>query len=380
MTIYLDHNATSPLRAEALDAMRAAYALGANASSVHGPGRKARAILEAAREVLGKAICARPEDIVFTAGGTEADNLALHAAQQAGVRRMIISAIEHEAVIETARHLGVIIDILPVRPNGEADLTWLKSHLAEWDHEQDGQPFLALMAVNNETGVIQPYEEAGRLMRDAGGLYLIDAVQTLGKIDFDFAASGAHFAAFSAHKVGGPQGVGALVLSCDVSYAPLIRGGGQEKSRRAGTENVAGIAGFAAAITAAKGDTTDLGALRDRARALIEAATPEVRFYGKNAPCVDNTLCLTAPGWLSEIQVIAMDLAGFAVSAGSACSSGKVRKSRVLEAMGASDGEAQCALRISLGPDTTQDDIDAFAQAWCQAYAKVRPQSSSVAV
>lgn len=239
---------------------------------------------------------------------------------------------------------------------------------------------IALMAANNETGVIQPYEAAGRLIREAGHYFHIDAVQMTGKAEFDFAGSLAHFAALSSHKAGGPQGAGALIAACDAQVAPLIHGGGQEKNRRGGTENVAGICGFAAAVEAAAADSGEADrqrALRDRLEQTLKAQAPEVVIWGAEAERLPNTTCLSAPGWPSEIQVIAMDLEGFEVSAGSACSSGKVRKSAVLDAMGAGEEHAKTALRVSLGWTTTQDDVDRFAKAWLTNYERVRPKAAA---
>lgn len=376
MTVYLDHNATAPIRPEALDAVMQALARTGNPSSVHGAGRAAKALVERAREILARAVRARAEDIVFTSGGTEANNLALFSAKEAGVKRLIVSAIEHDAVMDAARATGLPVEILPVTADGVADLSWLENRLKDWN-AADGVPFVSLMAANNETGVIQPVEAAGRLVAEAEGLFHVDAVQALGKVDYDVAGTLAHYTAFSAHKVGGPQGVGALVLACDAPVSRLLHGGGQEKGRRCGTENVGGIAGFAAAVEAAYAapqEAAHVRALRDRAEEIIKAVAADVKIWGERAERLPNTLCLSAPGWNSEIQVIAMDLAGFAVSAGAACSSGKVRKSRVLEAMGASPEEAASALRVSFGPGNTLEEAESFANAWLQARARARPK------
>lgn len=377
MSSYLDHNATSPLRPQAREAMARAYDSGGNPSSVHGPGRAARAIVETARTSIAKHFVTRAEDVVFTSGGTEANNLAVASAKAAGAKRLIISAIEHDAVRDAANASGLDVEILPVTADGVADLAWLEQRLAGWDHDSDGTPFVALMAANNETGVIQPVEAAGRLLREAEGLFHVDAVQMAGKAHFDFAGSLAHYAALSAHKCGGPQGVGALLLACDAPLSRQMHGGGQEKGRRSGTENVAGIAGFAAALDAVEADeTARMAGLRDALQVRLESAEG-VRIWGAGASRLPNTLCLSAGGWAAEIQVIAMDLAGFAISAGSACSSGKVKKSRVLEAMGASEEEAASAIRISLGWTTTQEDVDRFADAWMREYARIRPRMAA---
>lgn len=378
MTVYLDHNATAPIRPEARDSVIEALSTVGNPSSVHGAGRAARARIEAARSVIAKALCARAEDLVFTSGGTEANNLGLKAGIAAGATRVVMSAIEHEAVGAAAQTLGVPCEVWPVTADGAADIQWLHDRLQRAEQEGETPILFALMAANNETGVIQPYEQAGRMIREAGHLYHIDAVQMLGKASFDFAGSMAHFAALSSHKVGGPQGVGALAVSCEAGVAAQIIGGGQEKGRRAGTENVAGIAGFGAAVGAAgsEEERIRIKGLRDALQARLQAGAPELTVWGEREARLDNTLCLSAPGWPSEIQVIALDLNGFAVSAGSACSSGKVRKSKVLEAMGASSADAESALRISLGWTTTQDDIEAFANAWLNEYARLRPRAA----
>jgi len=377
VSVYLDHNASAPVRPEAADAVAEALRMSANPSSVHGAGRAARACVERSRTTIARSVCARAEDLIFTSGGTEANNLAIHAAKALGAERVVISAVEHDAVRAAAAASGLPVTVWPVTGDGRANLSWLEPDLAD----ADAKTLYALMAANNETGVIQPFAEAGARIGAAGHLFHIDAVQMTGKAPFDFAASGATFAALSAHKAGGPQGVGALVAACDAQVGALITGGGQEKGRRGGTENVAGIAGFAAAIEAAvadPGEAVRIAAVRDRCESLITAAAPEVTIWGADADRLPGTLCLSAPGWASEIQVIAMDLAGFAVSAGSACSSGKVRKSQVLEAMGASPHEAESALRVSFGWTNTMEDAEAFANAWLNDYARVRPRAAAV--
>ena len=376
MTAYLDYNASAPLRPGVIEAMQDAAQFSANPSSVHGPGRAARARIEAARATLAGHAKARAEDIVFTSGGTEANNLAIHAAKALGVRRILVSAIEHDAVIAPALHSGLALDYWPVSPDGMADIDFLKDWLAQVPEDR---ALVCLMAANNETGVIQPVSEVSQIVREANGLLHIDAVQMLGQSSFDFAASGAHFAAVSAHKIGGPAGVGALILSCDGQAAPLVSGGGQEKNRRGGTENLVGIAGFAAALDDMAKNPTEIErvqGLRDRMEYAIKAATNEVKIWGETSPRLNNTMCMSAPGWPSEIQVIAMDLAGYAVSAGAACSSGKVKKSRVLEAMGASEAEASSALRVSLGRGTTQAQVDGFVQTWLENYQRVAGHSA----
>lgn len=311
---------------------------------------------------------------MFTSGGTEANNLAVFSACEAGAKTLIVSAVEHSAVMAAAEASGVAVEILPVNEHGVADLDWLAQRL-NGETSTNGPILVSLMAANNETGVIQPVEAAGRIVREAGGLFHVDAVQALGKVDYNVAASLAHYTAFSAHKVGGPQGVGALVLDCDAPVTPRMIGGGQEKGRRCGTENLPGIAGFAAAVEAAvagRNDFERLTELRDHTIRQIRVGAPDLQVWGEVAERLPNTICLSVEGWPSEIQVIAMDLAGFAVSAGSACSSGKIRRSRVLEAMGASEAHAASALRVSFGYTNTKHDAEAFADAWLSARAKAQ--------
>lgn len=374
MTVYLDHNATTEVRPEAREAMMEVMSRPGNPSSIHSSGRTAKKVMERARETIARVVRARAEDVVFTSGGTEANNLAVFSACEAGAKTLIVSAVEHSAVTAAAEASGIPVETLPVNADGIADLDWLARRL-DGERGDDRPVFVSLMAANNETGVIQPVEAAGELVRDAGGLFHVDAVQALGKVDYHVAASLAHYTVFSGHKVGGPQGVGALVLDCDAPVTARMIGGGQEKGRRCGTENLPGIAGFAAAVEAAEASRSEfakLGELRDFTIERIRAEAPDLCVWGEAAERLPNTICLSVEAWPSEIQVIAMDLAGFAVSAGSACSSGKVRKSRVLEAMGASEAHAASALRVSFGYTNTKHDAEAFADAWLSARAKAQ--------
>ncbi len=379
--VYLDHNATSPLRPVALEAMREALSLGANASSVHGPGRRARALVETARETLAGLVGAPLEAVTFTGSGTEADNLAVSSlVNAAGCRRLLISGVEHDAVWAPAHESGAAVEIIPVSSEGVVDVGWLEARLDAWD-AVEGPPGVAVMVANNETGVIQPIADVARRVRDAGGYLLVDGVQGLGKLRLDMTALGAHYLTLSAHKLGGPHGAGALIAAAE---APLIRqlhGGGQERGRRAGTENVAAIVGFAAAAREAsearEAQAPALAGLRDALESRIAAARPDVTFFGAQAPRLTNTSCFGAPGFASETQVMSLDLAGFAVSAGAACSSGKVKASRALMAMGADETLAACALRVSLGWTSTARDVEAFAAAWLTAAERVIPQHAA---
>lgn len=369
--IYADYNATAPVRPEAKAAMMAALDVGANPSSVHGPGRAARKLLETARAQISVAIGARAQDIVFTSGGTEANALALNGvvAQLEGKCTLLVSAIEHEAVIKNAGYAGVPMETAYVTADGVLDLNWLRDRLERWDQSQDGTPILALMMANNETGVIQPVSEAATMLREAGGLTHCDAVQGLGKIMVNVNLLGVDYLALSAHKVGGPQGVGALWVRSGAPLKPVLFGGGQERSLRSGTENLSGIAGFGAATEAAIRDMAKLQALaplRDKMEArLVEEAG--VTVFGTGAERLPQTSNFAVPSFRAETQVMAMDLAGVAVSSGSACSSGKVKRSLVLGAMGVSDDLSDSAIRVSFGWDSKPEDFDKVADAWLTA-------------
>ena len=357
--VYLDHNATSLLRPAAFDAMTEALRAGGNPSSVHRAGRAARARVEAARRQVAELVGALPAEVTFTSGGTEANNLALSGS---GRRRMLVSAIEHDSVLRAATNT----ELVAVGGNGVVDLAALEKML-----RSSREPALvSVMFANNETGVLQPIADVVRLASKAGALVHCDAVQGAGKLPIDLHALGVDYLSLSAHKLGGPTGVGALVVR---SGAPLIAGqlgGGQELNRRAGTENVAGIAGFGAAAAAA-GSGLDVAGLRDRMERALLAAAPQARVFGAEAPRLPNTTCISMPGVKAETQVMALDLAGVCVSAGAACSSGKVTRSSVLLAMGVDATMADSALRISLGWDSGAGDIERLIEAWRDLYIRV---------
>lgn len=344
--VYLDRNATAPLHPEARAAMIAALDLTGNPSSVHAEGRAARAVIERARAQVAEAFGAGAGEIVFTSGATEAAALALAGAGfEAG-------AIEHDCVAAWTD------PVLPVAADGRVAV------------RDPGRT--ALQAANSETGIVQALP---------AGLGFCDAVQVAGKLPFAFDWSGASRAALSAHKFGGPKGVGALLLAPGVEVTPGLRGGGQELGRRAGTENVAGIAGFGAAAAAAAKLLADgawerIAELRDYLEAALEDAAPGTIFVGKGAARLPNTSCIAVPGWPGATQVMQMDLAGFAISAGSACSSGKVRESRVLGAMGYGAEAAGSAIRVSLGPETTRDQVTGFAAAWERHHRRFRQKAA----
>ncbi|SDX97956.1 cysteine desulfurase family protein [Citreimonas salinaria] len=344
--VYLDWNATAPLRAEARAAMVEAMDVVGNASSVHGEGRAAKALLERARAQVASAFGADGADIVFTSGATEAAALACAGQGLLG------ADIEHDAVA------AWIDPVLPVDSAGQVTV--------------DDPARSVLQAANSETGVVQDLPQ---------GLAVVDATQAFGKLPFAFNWTGAAMALISAHKLGGPKGVGALVMKRGTDLAAQIRGGGQEMGRRSGTENLIGIAGFGAAAEAAARDLDagiwdQVAEIRNILEKAVEAGAKTTIFIGKDAARLPNTSCFATPGWKGETQVMQMDLAGFAVSAGSACSSGKVRESRVLRVMGYDADVAGSAIRVSIGPATTQDDVLRFAEAWLKTHARHRARAA----
>ncbi len=369
---YLDYNAGAPVRPAAAAAVAATLGSTGNPSSVHGFGRLARRALEDARERIATLVGAARARVVFTSGGTEANNLALKGC---GRRRLMVSAVEHDSVLNAAPEATVV----PVDGDGIMDLAALESALAA----SDEPALVSLMLANNETGVIEPAAAAAVVAHAHGALFHSDAIQAAGKIPVDFEAIGADLMSLSAHKLGGPQGVGALIVRDGADIAPLLHGGRQEMGRRAGTENVAGIVGFAAALAAGEADQADeasrLAALRDHIERRLRAIEPEVTVFGASVARLPNTSCLTMPGVASETQVMALDLAGVAVSAGAACSSGKVSVSHVLRAMGVAEDAAACAIRISLGWATTASDADRLVEAWGALHARTRANATAAA-
>jgi len=365
--VYLDWNATTPLRPEARQAMAVAWDMAGNPSSVHAEGRQARRLVEGARASIAAAVGARPQDVVFTSGGTEANALALTPGLRRGVgepaQRLLVSAIEHTSVLSGGRFPPEAIGTIQVTGSGLIDIDHLRRLLAV------GRPALvSVMLANNETGALQPVGEVADIVHEAGGLLHVDAIQALGKIPFDIKSLRADLITLSAHKVGGPKGVGALVLAEETQgLEPLLRGGGQELGRRAGTENVAGIAAFGAATTAAMaalaGDISRLHALRERLENGLQQ-TPGMIVFSAEVPRLPNTTLFTVPGLKAETAVIGFDLGGIAVSSGSACSSGKVQPSHVLAAMGFGKELAQGAVRLSMGWSTSEADIDLTLEAW----------------
>ncbi|MBE9603562.1 cysteine desulfurase [Acetobacteraceae bacterium H6797] len=352
-SLYLDANATEPLRPEAREAVMAALDLVGNPSSVHADGREARKLLELARRQLAERFGARPRDIVFCSGATEANALAIQGLR--GTRRVLVGATEHPAVLRAAPEA----ELLPVHGDGTVDLAALEKALT------GGEPALVcLMAANNETGVIHPLSDISALCRDHGALLHVDAVQAAGRVAITLETVGADSMAISGHKLGGPKGAGALLLRPGLSPNAIFAGGGQESGRRGGTEALPAIAGLAAAVAAADpADADRLTVLRDGIEEAILDLAPEARVIGAEAPRLPNTTSLLLPGVAAEMQVIALDIAGVRVSAGSACSSGKVAVSPVLKAMGLGE-EAGCAIRVSLPWNAPLDALSRFVEAW----------------
>ncbi|MEA2830911.1 MAG: cysteine desulfurase [Bradyrhizobium sp.] len=365
--VYLDWNATTPLRPEARAAMTAAWDFCGNPSSVHAEGRHARRLVEEARGTIAGAIGAVGRNVIFASGGTEANALALTPGLRRDssppVQRLVVSAIEHASVLAGGRFSTEAIGAVGVTHSGLLDLDRLRAMLG------GGPPALvSVMLANNETGAVQPVQEAGEIVHAAGGLLHVDAIQAFGKIPFNLNALDADLVTVSAHKIGGPKGVGAVILAEGMlGLEPMLRGGGQELGRRAGTENVAGIAGFGAAVKAAmdalEKDLKRLESLRNRLEKGLREASGIIVF-SDGVPRLPNTTLFTAPGLRAETAVIGFDLAGVAVSSGSACSSGKVQPSHVLQAMGFAPELAQGAVRLSLGWSTSDADIDRGLEAW----------------
>jgi cysteine desulfurase len=361
---YLDGNATAPLRPEAAAAIAGALALGGNPSSVHRRGCAARQLVERSREQVAALVGASPDGVVFTSGGTEANHLALIGSGRA---RLLVSSVEHSSALQAVPDA----ERIPVDANGIVDPNGLVALLAT-----DNRPALvSVMLANNETGVIHPAHQLAAIAHAHGALFHCDAVQAAGKIPVFFAEIGADFLTLSAHKIGGPTGVGALILAPDAEIAPQLRGGGQERYRRAGTENLAGIAGFAAAARACDpGEYQRVRVLRDR----LEAALPsDAVVIGADVARLPNTTAIAMPGVAAETQIIALDLDGVMVSAGAACSSGKVGPSHVLAAMGVAPDIADGTIRVSLGWSTSEADIAHFIDAWTALYRRMRSRRAA---
>jgi len=366
--VYLDYNATAPLRPEAKAAMIMALDVIGNPSSVHLEGRRARGVVETARESVARLVGAKPSEVVFTSGASEANAWVVAQPWET----ILASGIEHDSILAPARAAKCNVIELSTGRDGVVRVEDVAEHVLKRGVVHPA--LIALQMANNETGVVQPVAEVAEFARAHGIAVHSDAVQAAGRVPVDFAALGLDTMAISAHKLGGPKGIGALIIRDHLDLVPLLRGGGQERRRRAGTENVAAIAGFGAAAEAAHAELRSMSAvksLRDDLEAHIRAISPRAEIIGESAPRIGNTIAVALPGKLAETLVIRLDLAGVAVSAGSACSSGKVGASHVLEAMGLDPEITSGTIRISLGRGTTKDDIAAFVAAW-QAIAGSR--------
>jgi cysteine desulfurase len=375
--VYLDYNATAPIRSEAADAAACALAIGGNPSSVHAAGRLARAAVEKARDQVAALVGVKSGSVTFTSGGTEANALAIESAIAAGAKRPLVSMTDHVSVLATASAGGFWTEAWPVTGDGLADLDWLEQRLKSWKAD-DGAPFAALSLANNETGVIQPVAQAAALLHAAGGWLHVDAVQAVGKIAVSFAETGADTMSLSSHKLGGPQGAGALVAGTRATLSRRLHGGGQERGRRAGTENVSGIAGFGAAAEASLRDlpvAAAQAAWRDAVQTRL-SQDADIEVFGAAVSRLPGVLCFGCEGFDAERQVMALDLDGVMVSAGAACSSGKMAPSQVLIAMGFTP-LANSAIRVSGGWNSTEADWTRFADVWLGAYARHQRRRSA---
>jgi cysteine desulfurase len=373
---YLDWAASAPLRPVAREAICEALALSGNPSSVHAEGRQARAAVEAARTAVAALVGAPSAEVVFTSGATEANATALSPGLCAGGEPLLlVSAVEHPSVAAGGRFRPEEVAVVPVDGDGVVRLDRL-AEMLEQESARGQRPLVSLMLANNETGVVQPVGEAARLVHAAGGLIHVDAVQAAGRMPVAMEALGADLLSLSSHKIGGPKGVGALVLRPGLSVPPLLTGGGQERRRRAGTEAVPMIAGFGAAAAAAIDDLEEIqrcSALRDWLEADLDTMCGATVVFGRNASRLPTTSCFAVAGIPAETAVIALDLDGVAVSSGAACSSGKVAASAVLSAMGVPGELARGAIRVSLGWETQEDDVARFLAAWRKLVARLRP-------
>lgn len=383
--IYLDYNASAPLRPAARSAWLAATDRPANASSVHGEGRAARGLVEEARGRVAALVGAMPAAVTFTSGGSEA-NASLLAdhwlrhGEPVFFDRLLVSAVEHPSVLKGGRFPADRIERFVVDGDGVVDLARLGERL-DRARAAGERALVAVMAANNETGVVQPVRAIADLAHGCGAFLMVDGVQVFGRIPFDLGSSGADALTVSAHKIGGPHGVGAVIMADDsLGWPALVIGGGQERHRRAGTENVAGIAAFGAAaaeVQAESGDTGALLALRQDVERAVRDVAPAAVIFGEGVERLPNTVCFGVAGLVAETAVIGFDLAGIALSSGSACSSGKVAASHVLEAMAVPATIAKSALRVSLGWSSRAEDVSRFGQVWQDIYKRLRRQSAA---
>lgn len=358
--LYLDHNATTFTWPDVQAAVHDAMNCDGNPSAQHDDARRAAKWVEDARRDLGLAMGVCAQDIIFTGSGTEADNTAIWSAFKSGCKRALISSMDHPATLLAAENFGMALEPIPANLHGQTDMDWLEQRLAKWD-SADGRPFVSVVAANSESGVIQDTERAIELTQKAGGLILIDAVQALGKLPMNFI--GADYISVSAHKIGGPKGVGALYAAPDAPFAPLLAGGGQERRRRAGTLNVAGIAGFGVAAKQLI-NLEHTRELRDILETELKMAEPDIVIFGEDVPRLPNTSFFAVPDASSMTLMMQLDLACISVSTGTACSSGKALASRAITAMGRGDEAPKGAIRVSFGDNNTLDDVHRFIGAW----------------
>ncbi len=376
---YLDYNASAPLREEALSALKEAYKAAGNASSVHSSGRRARAIIEDARHKIADLVDGNPANIIFTSGASEANVTALSPTWLKNgepyiLTQVFVSAIEHPSIIAGGRFAAQNVQSIPVDENGRVVVSELRRLLEKLGRDETA--LVSVMAANSETGVLQPLQEIGVLTEELGHLYHVDAVQMAGKEPLSMAMAGCNSMSVSSHKIGGPQGVGALILGKgDFRPVPLLTGGGQESWRRAGTENTAGIAGFAVAAAQSTDpeERARISHLRNHMEERLKELSSDVVIFGKDVARLGNTTCFAVEGISAETALINFDLFGVAVSSGSACSSGKVGASHVLLAMGVPESLARGAIRVSLGWATTQEDVERFLSAWTKIYKRMKP-------
>lgn len=362
---YLDHNATTFTWPEVMDAVHDAMLINGNPSAQHADGQRANAIVSSAREAVGLAAGLCAQDIIFTSGGTEACNTAIYSAAKAGCKRMFVSAMDHPATILAAEMFADAVELIPANGNGQTDLNWLADRLAS-PNTDAGRPFVSLVAANSETGVVQDVERAIDITHDAGGLILIDAVQALGKIPL---VGLPDYLSLSAHKIGGPMGIGALYVSSDAPFTPLLSGGGQERRRRAGTLNVPAIAGFGAACRKLI-NLEHTRAYRDIMEKKLKLMEPDLVIFGEGVNRLPNTSFFALPDVSSMTLMMQLDLEGISVSTGTACSSGKALASRAVTAMGRGDEAPKGSVRVSFGDNAMLNDVEDFVLAWSKIRRK----------
>ena len=377
--IYLDYNATAPVRPAAKAAVLAALDHVGNASSIHQEGRKARGLMEAAREQVAKLINAQSKEITFTSGGTESNNLVLASdlgalGKKQPLAATLLSATEHPSLIKAQELSPRPVELINVDENGILDLTHLEQLLQTWQQKSELPVLVSVMLVNNETGVIQPMQKIATLVHQYGGFIHADAIQALGKVEINFESMNVDMLSLSSHKIGGPQGAGVLVIRLGMLVDSYVKGGGQELGLRAGTENIPAISGFGAAAQECANEfkyNSKYNEMRDSLELKINQISPDAVIFAQNVDRVSTTSCFAIAGLTAERALMSLDLAGIAISSGSACSSGKVSQSHVLKAMGIDDELALCALRLSFGWNTKPQDLDIFIEEYTKIYQRM---------